>query len=106
MQTTTVQNTSTSAPTFWIKWLTYTTEFTMLFGLFMVLAPGLTQQAFNQRRQGNMQYDRNICVGLVCARHRIFAVQRLLAKRRFEHQLCVAVCSGFAGVAQTLPIRA
>lgn len=46
MQTTTAQNTPTSTPTFWIKWLTYTTEFTVLFGLFMVLAPSLTQQAF------------------------------------------------------------
>ena len=36
----------TSTPTFWINWLTYTAEFTVLFGLFMVLAPGLTQQAF------------------------------------------------------------
>ncbi|MEW6204208.1 MAG: hypothetical protein AB1516_02690 [Pseudomonadota bacterium] len=46
MQTTTVQHTPTSTPTFWIKWLTYTTEFTVLFGLLMVLAPGLTQQGF------------------------------------------------------------
>lgn len=46
MPTSTLQNTATSTPTFWIKWLSYTTEFTVLFGLFMVLAPGLTQQAF------------------------------------------------------------
>jgi len=46
MQANTVQNTTASTPTFWINWLTYTAEFTVLFGLFMVLAPGLTQQAF------------------------------------------------------------
>lgn len=33
-------------PTLWINWLIYTAKFTMLFGLFMVLAPGLTQQGF------------------------------------------------------------
>jgi hypothetical protein len=31
---------------FWFNWLTYTTIFTMLFGLFMVVAPGLTTQGF------------------------------------------------------------
>ena len=46
MQSNTVQNTPASTPTLWINWLTYTAEFTVLFGLFMVLAPGLTQQAF------------------------------------------------------------
>lgn len=46
MQTTSMPQTPASTPTFWIKWLTYTTEFTVLFGLFMVLAPRLTQQAF------------------------------------------------------------
>jgi hypothetical protein len=46
MPTSTLQNTATSTPTFWIKWLSYTAEFTVLFGFFMVLAPGLTQQAF------------------------------------------------------------
>ncbi len=46
MQANTVQNTPASTPTLWINWLTYTAEFTVLFGLFMVLAPGLTQQAF------------------------------------------------------------
>lgn len=35
-----------STPSFWINWLIDTTKFTVLFGLFMVLAPGLTQQAF------------------------------------------------------------
>jgi hypothetical protein len=42
MQNSTMHNT----PTLWVNWLTYTAEFTVLFGLFMVLAPGLTQQAF------------------------------------------------------------
>lgn len=46
MPTSTMQNTAASTPTLWINWLTYTAEFTVLFGLFMVLAPGLTQQAF------------------------------------------------------------
>ncbi|MEK9816208.1 MAG: hypothetical protein VW447_03725, partial [Limnobacter sp.] len=46
MQTSTMHNRATSTPTFWINWLTYTAEFTVLFGLLMVLAPGLTQQAF------------------------------------------------------------
>jgi len=46
MQTSTTYNHATSTPTFWINWLTYTAEFTVLFGLLMVLAPGLTQQAF------------------------------------------------------------
>ena len=46
MQTSTTHNHATSTPTFWINWLTYTAEFTVLFGLLMVLAPGLTQQAF------------------------------------------------------------
>ena len=35
-------------PTLWINWLIYTAEFTMLFGLFMVLAPRLIQQAFGK----------------------------------------------------------
>ena len=46
MQTSTMHTNATSTPTFWINWLTYTAEFTVLFGLLMVLAPGLTQQAF------------------------------------------------------------
>ena len=46
MQTSTTHNHATSTPTFWINWLTYTAEFTVLFGLLMVLAPGWTQQAF------------------------------------------------------------
>ncbi len=46
MQTSTTYNHATSTPTFWINWLTYTAEFTVLFGLLMVLAPGLTQQGF------------------------------------------------------------
>lgn len=50
MQTSTMHTNATSTPTFWINWLTYTAEFTVLFGLLMVLAPGLTQQAFGKTR--------------------------------------------------------
>lgn len=73
MQGTTLNHRTSSTPTFWINWLTYTAEFTVLFGLFMVLAPGLTQQAFgllifqNPAQFGNFDPQATAYIGLAHA---------------------------------------
>lgn len=38
--------TNPALPAFWLGWLTFTSLATVVFGLFMVLAPGLTKQGF------------------------------------------------------------
>ena len=46
MQTQTPTNETSGIPLFWINWLSFATVFTMLFGLLMVVLPGLTLQGF------------------------------------------------------------
>jgi hypothetical protein len=47
MQTQITSNAATSSiPLFWINWLSFSTVFTMLFGLLMVMLPSLTLQGF------------------------------------------------------------
>ncbi|BET25020.1 hypothetical protein EV673_2913 [Limnobacter thiooxidans] len=47
MQTQITSNAATSSiPLFWINWLSFAAVFTMLFGLLMVVLPGLTLQGF------------------------------------------------------------
>lgn len=41
-----MKNTTSIELVFWTHWLSYTTAFTVLFGLVMVLAPDFTSQAF------------------------------------------------------------